>query len=288
MRRYFLTGCTGFAGRALVRELALRPDTEEILLLTRNAQSRYDFYGIDSKVKLYEGNINTCPFPTGDFTHIIHGANPPANANSQEVYYAIVDGTARILEWATRRGIPNFLLLSSGAARGDPSTVYGRGKRMAELLLRCQSTTAKIARIYTLIGDGVPPQYALGEFIRQAVQEKSVTCRGGDMVQRSYLHVDDAAKWLLRIMDEGQPLFPYPVGGAMAYTIDEIARFVAHKFEVPYTHIAGPYITDRYLPELRDTLRLGCNTTIPLGTALEMIRDETRLRNSAVQPSAAA
>jgi hypothetical protein len=118
------------------------------MLLTRNAQSRYDFYGIDSKVKLYEGNINTCQFPTGDFTHIIHGANPPISAEPQEVYYAIVDGTARILEWAARSGIQKFppAVVWRRPRRADDG--LRRGKRMAELLLRCQQPRQDRAHLH--------------------------------------------------------------------------------------------------------------------------------------------
>jgi hypothetical protein len=107
------------------------------------------------------------------------------------------------------------------------------------------------------------------------------------MVERSYLHVDDAARWL-RIMDTASryPALPGRRRDGLFDRRDSALRRA--QVRVPYTHIPGPDITDRYLPELRDTLRLGCNTTIPLGTALEQIRDETRLRNRAVQPSAAA
>lgn len=280
MRRYFLTGCTGFIGRAIVRELCRREDTEYILLLTRNPQGRYDFYGMDKRVQLYEGDINSCQFPTGEFTNIIHGANPPARAEPQATYYAIVDGTERILEWAGKRKIENFLLLSSGAARGEPQDAYGRGKRMAEKLLACHTTTGKIARLFTLVGEGVPTQYAVGEFIFQATRDGAVTADGGEHVKRSYLHVDDAAKWVMRIFDHGNALVPYDVGGAMPYSILEVAQLVASKFSVPLRHTPNGR-HGSYLPDLNKTLRLGVTTTIPLGTALELIRDSQRVRQHA-------
>jgi thioester reductase-like protein len=36
MRRYFLTGCTGWLGKSIVAELLSRPDTERVCLLTRD------------------------------------------------------------------------------------------------------------------------------------------------------------------------------------------------------------------------------------------------------------
>ena len=287
MRRYFLTGCTGFLGRSIVRELCRREDTERVLLLTRDAQRTYSFYSMDKRVQLYEGDINSCQFPTGQFTHIIHGANPPASAKSQEVYYAIVEGTERILDWAGKRGIENFLLLSSGAARGEPTSAYGRAKRMAERLVACHSTTGKIARLFSFVGAGVPAQYAIGEFIFQAANESRVKVYGGEHVMRSYLHVEDAARWLLRILDHGHPLTPYDVGGALPYSILEVAKLVALKFDVPLEHEAMAR-EDCYLPDLNAALQIGCTTTIPLGTALERIRDEISVRNPRLEPSEAS
>lgn len=277
MKRFFLTGCSGWIGIAIVRELCRRQDIERIVLLTRNPQLRFPLYSFDKRIQLYEGDINSVRFPTDEFTHIIHGANPPVSAEPQAVYYAIVNGTERILEWAGKRGIANFLLISSGAARGEPTSAYGRGKRMAERL--CSEKNAYIARLFTLIGEGVPLQYAAGEFIYQATFNGRVRCEGGEGVQRSYLHVDDAARWMLRIMDEGQRALPYDVGAPMPYTIDAVARLIANKWGVPFVHVPDPAKQDSYLPDLRHTLRLGCNTTIQLGTALERIRDNDVFRN---------
>src|SRR4051812_18256940 len=127
MRRYFMTGCTGWIGRALVAELIKHHDTEQIVLLTRNAQSRYGFYSMSPKVQLYEGDILTTRFPEGYFTNIIHGANEPLGSDAAYNYYVMVEGTQRMLDWAYSLPIrPYILLLSSGGATRNMS--YGRGK----------------------------------------------------------------------------------------------------------------------------------------------------------------
>jgi nucleoside-diphosphate-sugar epimerase len=79
MRRYFLTGGTGFIGRELVRQLLERDDTEKIRCLTRGG--RKDLIE-DPRVSYLEGDITTVQLPDSIFsrkdtfyTDLIHGAN---------------------------------------------------------------------------------------------------------------------------------------------------------------------------------------------------------------------
>jgi nucleoside-diphosphate-sugar epimerase len=192
-----------------------------------------------------------------------------------------VDGTERILEWAHRAGATNFLLLSSGASK-DRTTAYGKAKAVAERLL---PSGASIARIYTLVGPGAPFQYAVGRFIYQALNDGRVLCDGGERVYRSYLHLEDAARWVLAVMDHRRRA---DVGGALPYTVNEVAQLVAAKFGVPCVHLPDDTKRGSYLPDLNEALSIGCNTTIPLGTALERIRDEARISRTHLESSQAA
>ena len=275
MRKYFLTGCTSFLGRALVRALCARPDTDLVCCLTRNAQARYEMYSW-GPVMLWEGDITTTSFPSGiHFTDLIHGANEANDLLQPDLpkyYYTIVEGTRRILDWAsTQPTIQNRLLLSSGAAGRD--TVYGRAKQISEWFGERFHLTWKIARIYNLIGKEMPlrGQYAIGQFVAQAIYDGKIKFYGG-LSQRSYLDVDEAAKWLLTILDAGSPLLPYDVAGDEPVTMAELARRVGKVFNVPVEHIEGPDRCDLYLPDLRRAHSLGLRQTISLDESLETLR----------------
>ncbi len=290
MRCYFLTGCTGFIGTYIVRELCKRRDTEEIVLLTRNPQARYQFYAFDKRVKLYEGNILTCQFPTTEFTDIIHGSNESQAAEPHSNYYTMVEGTQRLMSWANNHGRlkSHVLLISSGAA-SKADTPYGQGKRTCEIVLKSETFWPKIARIYTLIGDENPTQYAVGEFIRQAQQEGSVTVRGGEKAIRSYLHAEDAARWLVEILHHRGPEEIFDVGGAQAYTVQDVAKIVAEVFDVPLKIV--PEKREKrniYLPHLGPARELGLTETISLKQTLESIRDDYRLHNPDLEAAQAA
>ena len=277
MKHYFITGGTGFLGRAIVRALIQAPDVGSITLLTRNAQRRYEMLSWDSRIKLYEGDITTAQLPYGiPFTHLIHGANEANDLlqpDQHAYYYTIVEGTNRVLDWAA--SIPTLhhrLIISSGAVSRD--TTYGRAKRQAERLARCGANC--IARVYSLIGEETPlnGQYALGQFLAQAIYEKEVRLWGG-AAQRTYIHVEDAARWLLTILDCGTPLVPYDVAGEDPVSMGELATMIANTFIVPIRVVredGKPRGPDLYLPQLRSSHSLGLKQTIGLHTALERLK----------------
>lgn len=260
MRRYFLTGCTGFLGRAIIADLLSRPDTEHICLMTRWQQ-----VSTNPRISFHVGDIVESPLPGAEFTHIIHGANGSHATDPALCYYTIVEGTRRIADWAS--GNAEILYLSSGGVHRE--TPYGRGKRLAEKLLPYR---AKIARIYTLVGPDTPTHYAVGEFIRQALMEGRIRVTGGENIVRSYLHVDDAARWVLRVLDDGYPSTPYDIGGDSPWTVRSVAVAVANVFQVPLEAYGSSSQADSYLPDVAATKRLGLKSTISLTQALERIR----------------
>lgn len=275
MRKYFVTGGTGFLGRAIVRALCARPDTDLVCCLTRNVKARNEmrFWG---PVLLWEGDITNCEFPSDiAFTDLIHGANEANDLLQPDLpryYYTIVEGTRRILDWSSYHPtIQNRLLLSSGAAGRD--TVYGRAKQVSEWLGEQFHLAWKIARIYNLVGEEMPlmGQYAIGQFVGQALRHERIRYYGGSS-QRSYLHVDEAAKWLLTVLDIGTPLLPYEVAGDEPVTIAELARRVGEVFGVPVEQVEGPDRCDLYLPDLRRAHSLGLRQGITLDESLERLR----------------
>jgi dTDP-glucose 4,6-dehydratase len=268
VRRYFCTGSTGFIGRELVRQLLARDDTEVIVCLTRGHRKNL----LEDKRIVYEiGDITECKFPLYQgFTDIIHGANEVNDLlqpDQHRYYYTIVEGTARLMKWATGNA-DRILVLSSGAVGRD--TIYGRAKQQCERLSR---PMAKIARIFSVVGNEMPlnGQYAIGQFIGQALSG-GVKVYGGTSV-RSYLHVEDCARWLLTILEAGGFSYPYEVAGNEPVTIAGLAKRISLAFNVPIQSIPGPDREDIYLPDIRGPEILGLKQTITLDESIRRIRD---------------
>ena len=261
--RFFITGGTGFLGLALVATL-LRANCVHNLRLSITILSRDPEHfaqecptvASDAAVRLVSGDVRSFVYPDGDFTHVIHAASDTsaaADARPLELVSTIVEGSERVLEFARLRGAQRFLFLSSGAVYGpqpagldrldegyrgapptdDPGSAYGQAKRMAELLCTLyhagSGLNTKIARCFSFVGPHmhIDGHFAIGNFIADAVAGRTIRVKGDGTAIRSYLYVDDAARWLLRILIAGRSGGVYNVGSDEPITIGDLAKRVA-------------------------------------------------------------
>lgn len=288
MRRYFVTGGTGFIGRELVRQLLQRDDTERIVCLTRGLRPGHLR---DDRLEYWKGDITTCQFPKDSFTDLIHGANEVNDLlqpDQLRYYYTIVEGTNRALKWAATTGVERSLILSSGAVARD--TIYGHAKRQCEIIARHYGGNTKIARIFSVIGPEMPlnGQYAAGRFVGHALRGK-IQFYGGTSV-RTYIDVSDCARWILSILERASALTPIDVAGDDPIHIGALAQLTGMVFGVPVSRIDGPDRSDTYLPDLIAAKQLGFSYTLSLTQSLERIRDHhkaiSNVRHPDLEPAA--
>jgi dTDP-glucose 4,6-dehydratase len=310
-QRLFLTGGTGFFGTWLLssflyinRELALGAHAT---VLTRDPAAfaaKASNLATDPAVSLLQGDIRAFSPPPGHFDFLVHAATDvvPGNTPSPlERYSAIADGTARILDFAQKKGVRKFLLTSSGAVYGrqpddmthtletylgapdplDPAAAYGEAKRVSELMCALYAQRSaiefKIARCFVFAGPGLPldANFAIGNFIRDAIAGRPIQVKGDGSGERSYLYASDLATWLWTILFRGPSMRVYNVGAESAITIADLAFLTAATLNpsVP-VHIASvPAINQmpqRYVPATaRAAQELGLRSTVDL---IESIR----------------
>lgn len=299
--RVFLTGGTGFLGKAILKKLLQTGDQREltVTVLSRDPDSFLKLYPEFSRPKnlsFVRGDILTFPFSGSGFTHLIHAATDTnrRSASAQlEFFDEILGGTRRALEFAVASGVKRFLLVSSGAVYGlqppdlisipesypgapstsDLDSVYGQAKRASEQLCSIYyhqfGLECLIARCFSFVGDYTPlnGQFAIGDFIRDALSRTKMditVCGDGNPI-RSYLHTDDCGDWLVKILLEGRVCRPYNVGSDEPISMLELAHLVrdllAPAKSVVTLKQQNPESRPRYVPSIQ-RIRKELNVTI--------------------------
>jgi len=310
-QRLFITGGTGFFGCWLLESFVWVNDKLDLdasaLVLTRNPdvfRQRAPHLATHPSLQFYVGDVRSFRFPAGTFSHVIHAATEAsAKLNNEDpllMFDTIVEGTRRVLEFARHCGAKKFLLTSSGAVYGkqppemthisedyaggldpiDPSSTYGEGKRAAELLCTLYAKQygleTKIARCFALVGPYLPlsGHFAVGNFIRDALQGGPICVNGDGTPFRSYLYSADLTIWLWTILMKGETCRPYNVGSERDATISAIASTIAKIFDPELTvKVSSPATpgqpSQRYVPSTqRAQVELGLRQYITLRRAI--------------------
>jgi nucleoside-diphosphate-sugar epimerase len=308
----FITGGTGYFGCWLLESFASANDRLHLgakaTVLSRNPRAfaaKVPHLANHPSVHLFQGDVRTFEFPSGHFPFVIHAATEASAKLQQEnpllMFETIVDGTHRTLEFARTHGTCKFLLTSSGAVYGkqppmishipedylgapdpmDRGAAYGEGKWAAEVLCRLYAhhfgMKTEIARCFAQVGPYLPMDihYAMGNFIRDAVQGGPIRVNGDGTPYRSYLYAADLAIWLWTILFKGQPCHPYNVGSDRSISIAELAflvrQLVAPRSEVTIAQRADPSKEPpRYVPSIeRARKELALESWVSLEDAIQ-------------------
>ena len=260
----FLTGGTGFFGRALIRHWCKQSGqgvmVPRVTLLTRSAETfqvNYPQFADLAWLEIVTGDIlELNSFPKGRvFSHVLHAATDSTlgpQLTALERYQQILDGTKNVLDYAVCTKAKRFLLTSSGGVYGpqpsdlaeipedfnqipDPlvaANTYSIAKRAAEHLCALYQDSSNleviIARCFAFVGEDLPLEvhFAIGNFIRDALWSNQVTIKGDGTAIRSYLDQRDLAQWLLVMLEKGQTGKAYNLGSDQAVSIRQLAELV--------------------------------------------------------------
>jgi dTDP-glucose 4,6-dehydratase len=311
-QRLFITGGTGFFGHWLLESLLWINDIlnldVKLVLLSRNPavfSVKYPQLANHPAISWIQGDVKSFDYPDGDYSFVIHAASEGDNKLVQEnplvIFNTIVTGTQHILEFAKTHHTKKLLFISSGAVYGkqppelthipedypgapdvmNPLSAYGEGKRAAEMLCTLYSHQygfeTKIARCFAFVGPYLPldANYAIGNFIRDALHGGPIVIKGDGTPFRSYLYAADLAIWLWTILVKGQSRRPYNIGSDEPLTIEEVAQHVMEQFQHKvFILVLSPpnpaAVLERYIPGVNQAkTELGLDIWISLDTAIQ-------------------
>ena len=276
-RKVFVTGGTGFFGKSIFDLLArgFLSDTQ-FVVLSRDPQrfsSEYPQFSELDNVRFVPGDVRDFEFPDEKFDFIIHAATPAVTTLAPgEMRSIILGGMHRVLDFARKCQAERLLFTSSGAVYGiqepgclnideehpcHPLTEYGIAKLEAENLCRYSCVDVLVARCFAFTGPHLNRDihFAIGNFMRDALEGKDIIIKGDGTPLRSYLYADDLVEWLFTILAHGEPHRPYNVGSPSAVSIAELARLVASRInpgsqvKIMGTPIPG-IPASRYVPDV--------------------------------------
>lgn len=311
-----IAGGTGFVGRHLQDVLFGGQHSfpiEEVAVTGREWRRHR------GPARFFAWEAGSKPFPDIKCDALIHAATAASafetHSRPDAMFHEIVDGARRIADWCSRQlEAPRVLFLSSGAVYGsmpvgldswterapvadelaDSTNAYERGKKAAEAVFKSAAEAGvcrlTIARLFAFSGRHLPldRHFALGNFVRDALESRDIDVRGSGSAVRSYLDGDDLAYWLLTALSS--PLAIGEIlhfGSEVAISIRELAELVADRtgriFGVrPNVKVHGQTSSidgyDRYVPNTLATRELlGVSETVALA---ESIDDMLRFRSA--------
>lgn len=317
----FITGGTGFFGIWLVKSFLHANATFQleanIIILTRSIEkflSRYPELNDNGSLQFIEGDIKDFEFPATSVHYIIHAAaetNVAHNIQSPLLMLnTIVEGTRHLLDFAVASGVNSVLFTSSGGVYGkqpdeiagieeiftgaplttDTGSAYSEGKRMAELLCaiyhKQYGVPVKIARCFAFIGPYLPldGNFAIGNFIRNVLDDKDVIVKGDGTPVRSYMYAADLCIWLWTILMNGKSVYPYNVGSDEAFSLSQIASFVAQRNAnsrvlIQQSQVASLSSASKYVPSIARAkqelnLKVGIDIQVAIDATIGYYRSE--------------
>jgi len=262
--KLFLTGGTGFFGKALLRYWISNHSAglivPEVCVLSRSPKSfllEYPEFANLSWLTFVSGDmLEPQSLPQNElYSHILHAAADARlgpKLKPHVVFDQVVVGTQNMLQFAIRAEAKRFLFVSSGAVYGrqpadidgmpehwhgmpDPmetSNTYGVAKRTAEHLCALFQDTygieAVVARCFAFVGQDLPldAHFAIGNFVRDALYREFISVEGDGTPLRSYLDQRELAHWLFRLLQMGVAGHAYNVGSDKSISIADLAHLI--------------------------------------------------------------
>ena len=300
--RIFITGGTGFFGCWLLETL-LHANRSlglgvKATVLTRDPArflAKAPHLAGAAGVRLIGGHMGDMSGVEGPFDFAVHAA-------SQNNFDRNLEGARQLIEVLRRTGVRKFLFTSSGTVYGPqppeidrigedsglapdpthPDSMFGESKRVSELLFTMAGRgpggfEAKMARCFAFVGPHLPLDinYAIGNFLRDALGGGPIRISGDGTPLRSYLYGTDLAVWLWTMLFRAPPFRALNVGSEEPFSILEVARTVRDRVapgaEVLVAQAPAPGARPaRYLPDtLRARTELGLRATVGLADAIE-------------------
>jgi nucleoside-diphosphate-sugar epimerase len=303
MKKYLVTGGTGFIGRSLVRALIERG----CFVRSLDDESRGDckfLADIQQQIEFIAGDVRDA----GVVMRAARGVDcivHLAYINGTEAFYkkpdvvldVAVRGMSNVLDAAIKNNVPGFSLASSSEVYQTAPTVptdesvplsvpdvlnprysYGGGKIISELMAvnygRKYFQNCTIFRPHNVYGPFMGTAHVIPQLIERVrdLQGNRLQIQGTGEETRAFVYISDFTDGLLRVLERGEHMNVYNIGNPEEVTIAELAQMIGHLFDREIEIVPGelqPGGTLRRCPDISKLKNLGYSPRVSLAKGLQ-------------------
>jgi len=249
--RILVTGGLGFIGSNFIEYMLKNNQNLDIINVDKcDYMAREKNVPIQARYHYIRGDITEHYFMDYIFQqyqpdYVVHFAAQSCVTKSFELAFQYttdnVLGTHVMLDACRKYGqIKKFIHISTDEVYGEvgplttsdeksplnPSNPYSASKAAAELYVRgymnCYKIPCIITRGNNVFGPRQYPEKVVPLFMKQILDEKSVTIHGDGSTRRNFIHVDDVSKALELILVKGEIGKIYNIGSKFEYSVNDI------------------------------------------------------------------
>ena len=154
---------------------------------------------------------------------------------------------------------------------------YAAAKRDGELLIKqlgADGLNVIIARCFAFVGKYLPrdQHFAIGNFIDDGLNKRSIRIKAKNLVYRSYMYADDLTIWLVTLANmANHSCDVFNVGSDKRISIHELAGKVAKHFgQEVFIPKFNSIEEDSYIPSIQRALAAGCPHPRDLGESIHL------------------
>jgi nucleoside-diphosphate-sugar epimerase len=313
MKKYIVTGGSGFIGSSLVKKLLLEGHSVKVFdNNSRGNQRRLE--GVMNDIEFIEGDIRDLDQVKKAFKNV-DAVCHLAFVNGTRFFYELpelvlevgVKGMMNVLDACIENNISDFILASSSEVYQSPELVptpeevplivpdlqnarysYGGAKIITELLAinygRSKFERVVIFRPHNVYGPDMGWEHVVPEFIlkmndlriEKKIRKINFEIQGTGNETRSFIYIDDFTEGLMKVINQGSHLNVYHIGTSDEIKISDLANKIAKILNVEVNVVPGELTqggTLRRCPDISKLQSLGFNPEISLDEGLEFSKD---------------
>ena len=313
MKKYIVTGGSGFIGSSLVRKLLEEGHSVKVFdNNSRGNQRRLE--GVLDDIEFIEGDIRDLDQVKKAFKSV-DAVCHLAFVNGTRFFYELpelvlevgVKGMMNFLDACIENDISDFILASSSEVYQSPELVptpeevplivpdlqnarysYGGAKLITELLAinygRSKFERVVIFRPHNVYGPDMGWEHVVPEFIlkmdnllnKNKKKEINFKIQGTGNETRSFIYIDDFTEGLMKVINHGKHLNVYHIGTSDEIKILELANKIANIFNREINVVPGELTqggTLRRCPDISKLQSLGFSPQTFLDEGLKLSKD---------------